>query len=81
MTVDFVMPDLGLNAEPVSVSLWLVDVGSVVLRGDRLLEVAADGITIDIPAPTAGTLRNVYVYEDDRVVPGMRLGTIETSEP
>ena len=78
MLVQITMPDLGLGAEPVVVSLWLVDVGSAVSRGDRLLEVAADGVTIDIPSPATGTLQAAAVYEDDRVSPGMRLGTIET---
>jgi len=77
MPTDLLMPDLGLGSEPVVVSLWLVDVGSTVLRGDRLLEVAADGVTVDIPSPVAGTLRSVFVDEDDRVTPGMRLATIE----
>lgn len=77
MQTDIVMPDLGLGSEPVAVSLWLVDVGAVVSRGDRLLEVAADGVTVDIPSPAGGTLQAVFVYEDDRVTPGMRLGTIE----
>lgn len=78
MLIPFTMPDLDLGAEPVVVSLWLVDVGSVVSRGDRLLEVAADGVTIDIPSPATGTLQATAVYEDDRVTPGLRLGTIET---
>lgn len=78
MQVPVTMPDLGLGVEPVVVSLWLVDVGSTVSRGDRLLEVAADGVTIDIPSPATGTLQAASVYEDDRVSPGMRLGTIET---
>ena len=55
--------------------------GAVANHGDRVvlaaLEVAADGVTVDIPSPAAGTLTAVFVYEDDRVTPGMRLATIE----
>lgn len=79
MLIPIMMPDLDLGVEPIVVSLWLVDVGSTVSRGDRLLEVAADGVTIDIPSPATGTLRAVSLYEDDRVTPGMRLGSIETA--
>jgi pyruvate/2-oxoglutarate dehydrogenase complex dihydrolipoamide acyltransferase (E2) component len=78
MLIPITMPDLGLGDEPVVVSLWLVDVGSTVSRGDRLLEVAADGVTVDIPALATGMLLATVVYEDDHVTPGMRLGTIET---
>jgi len=77
MFVDFTMPDLGLGDDHLAVSLWLVDVGSSFLEGDRLLEVTADGVTVDLPAPTAGKLRVVFVYEDDRLRPGMKLATIE----
>jgi pyruvate/2-oxoglutarate dehydrogenase complex dihydrolipoamide acyltransferase (E2) component len=78
MQIPITMPDLGLGDESVTVSLWLVDVGSAVSRGDRLLEVAADGVTVDIPAPATGTLLATAVHEDDHVTPGMRLGTIES---
>ncbi|MBL9091022.1 MAG: lipoyl domain-containing protein [Planctomycetaceae bacterium] len=78
MLVDFTMPDLDLGDEPVAVSLWLVEVGSSFLEGDRLLEIAADGVTVDLPAPTAGKLRTLFVYEDDRLRPGMKLATIDT---
>lgn len=78
MLVPITMPDLDLGGESVVVSSWLVDVGSIVLRGDRLLEVAADGVTVDIPSPASGTLRAATVYEDDRVTPGMQLGSIES---
>jgi 2-oxoglutarate dehydrogenase E2 component (dihydrolipoamide succinyltransferase) len=76
-TVDFTMPDLGLGDETPVVSLWLVDVGARVLEGDRLLEVSADGVTVDLPSPAAGVLSRVFVYEDDRLTPGMRLAVIE----
>ncbi|HWB01352.1 MAG TPA: lipoyl domain-containing protein [Pirellulales bacterium] len=73
-----VMPDLGL--ENVSLSLWLVDEGAPVTEGDRIVEVQADGVTVDLPAPVSGVLIETRVDEDEPIVPGQALGTIETSE-
>jgi pyruvate/2-oxoglutarate dehydrogenase complex dihydrolipoamide acyltransferase (E2) component len=77
MTVNFTMPDLGLAGEPTVVSQWLVDLGGRVAEGDRLLEVSADGVTVDLPSPIGGVLAQVFVYEDDSLSPGMRLAKIE----
>ncbi|MGC3966177.1 MAG: lipoyl domain-containing protein [Pirellulales bacterium] len=79
-TVDFTMPDLGLGDETPVVSLWLVDVGARLAAGDRLLEVSADGVTVDLPSPASGTLAQVFVYEDDRLTPGLRLAAIEADD-
>ena len=78
--VDFLMPDLGLTRGGANVGTWLVDVGAEVLRGEGLLEVTADGIVIDLPAPTDGVLHAVFVAEDDPLLPGQRLATIVFSE-
>jgi pyruvate/2-oxoglutarate dehydrogenase complex dihydrolipoamide acyltransferase (E2) component len=81
MLVDFIMPDLGLRRGGASVSLWLVDVGSPILPGEGLLEVAADGVTIDLPAPVEGVLHEILVGEDEPLVAGLRLATIAVDEP
>lgn len=80
MFVDFTMPDLGLEGERTIVSSWLVDVGTSVAEGDRLLEVSSDGVTVDLPSPASGVLAQVFVYEDDPVTPGMRLGMVEAGD-
>ena len=71
-----VLPDLGLDDVPVAVSLWLVDPGSEVTEGDRLLELIAGSITIDLPAPASGILVETRVTEDDPLEVGQILGTI-----
>lgn len=76
MLTDFLMPDLGLTRGGANVGVWLVDVGAEVLCGEGLLEVTADGVVIDLPAPADGVLRQVFVAEDDVLVPGQRLATI-----
>ncbi len=72
------LPDLGLAA--VQLSLWLVDVGRRVRAGDRIVEVLADGITVDLSAPATGTLVEQSVSEDEPLVVGQTLGIIEGDE-
>jgi 2-oxoglutarate dehydrogenase E2 component (dihydrolipoamide succinyltransferase) len=80
MHVDFVMPDLGLRRGDAWVSVWLVDVGAPVLAGESLLEVAADGVTIDLPAPAEGVLQRILVSEDEPLAVGRRLAVIATGD-
>ena len=76
--VDLRMPDLGLPAGSVRVSLWLVDKGATVAAGDRVLELVADGVTVDLSAPSDGTLKRTLVAEDDPVEVGLRLAVFAT---
>jgi len=80
MRYNLVMPDLGLGASPITVSLWLVELGSEVTEGDRLVELAADSVTVDLPAPASGMLVETLVTEDEEVQAGQLLGIIEGEE-
>jgi len=70
-----VLPELGLSHWVVS--LWLVDKGRNVTAGDRVIEVLADGVTVDLPAPATGVLVEQLVGDDDPLVVGQVLGWIE----
>jgi pyruvate/2-oxoglutarate dehydrogenase complex dihydrolipoamide acyltransferase (E2) component len=80
MRYEVTMPDLGLGATPLTLSLWLVEVGEELFEGDRLAEVLAGDVTVDIPAPVAGFLREMHVAEDERVSVGQKLGVIEVKD-
>lgn len=77
---DVQMPDLGMGDEPITVSVWLVDVGQRVIEGDRLVEVLAGNATVDLPAPVSGVLGKKLVGLDERVYPGQVLGRILQDE-
>ncbi|HEX3871713.1 MAG TPA: biotin/lipoyl-containing protein [Pirellulales bacterium] len=78
MRHELVLPDLGVDE--VTVSLWLVEVGSAVIEGDRLLEVLADGVSVDLPSPASGTLTELLVAEDDPLTVAQVLGVIESPD-
>ena len=77
---ELVLPDLGLDDQPIAVSLWLVDTGSRVTAGAPLVEVLAGSAVIDLPAPADGTLLETLVAEDEPLEPGQRLAVIEYEE-
>ena len=51
--------------------------GSDVVCGDRILEVLAGEVTVDLPAPATGRLVEQHVAEDDILATGQLLGVIE----
>jgi pyruvate/2-oxoglutarate dehydrogenase complex dihydrolipoamide acyltransferase (E2) component len=76
--VPLVVPEFGLGDVPVIVSLWLVPAGAAVLAGDRVLELVAGGVTIDLEAPVSGRLAAQLVDEDETVAAGATVAEIET---
>ncbi len=71
-----IMPNLGLDDEPLVAGLWLVSPGSRVVTGDPLLEVVADCAVIDLPSPVCGLLTEALVSEDDPLQVGQPLAVI-----
>ena len=74
---DVVMPQLGETADEAEVIAWLKDVGDEVARGDALLEVQTDKITVEIPALDSGILREILVQAGDVVTVGAQIARLE----
>ena len=73
---DITVPDLGLADVPMTLSVWLVPLGTQVIAGDRIVEILAGDVTVDLAAPMTGVLVEVLAREDDLVRPGQVLGLI-----
>lgn len=72
-----VVPDLGLQAdEPITLSVWLVSLGEAVSAGDRVVELLAGEMTVDLPSPCAGELVRRLIAVDEPVTPGTVLGYV-----
>ena len=67
---------MGMGDVPVLASVWLVEVGAEVTEGDRLLEVVAGAVTVDLPSPATGTLAEVFVGEDEPLAVGQLLAVV-----
>ena len=72
------MPDLDILSQIPTVSCWLAPLGSRVVEGDRLIELLAGEVVIDLAAPATGRLAEKQVAAGDSVTPGHVLAVIET---
>jgi pyruvate/2-oxoglutarate dehydrogenase complex dihydrolipoamide acyltransferase (E2) component len=77
---ELILPDLGLDDQPIVAGLWLVEEGSRVAAGEPLLEVLAGSAVVDLPAPADGVLAEILVAEDEPLRTGQRLAVIEWDE-
>lgn len=75
-----VLPELGLGLRSLVVSLWLVEPGSEVTAGDRLLEILAGEATVDLSAPVSGVFVEALVDDEQPVIVGQPVAVIETAE-
>ncbi|ELZ33258.1 lipoyl domain-containing protein [Halorubrum tebenquichense] len=57
---------------------WFVREGRTVEAGDTLCEIQVEKVSIDLQAPTAGTLEEITVAEDDEFEIGDTLGWIRS---
>jgi pyruvate/2-oxoglutarate dehydrogenase complex dihydrolipoamide acyltransferase (E2) component len=80
MRVTLLMPDLDLDGRSVTASCWLIPVGRAVVQGDRLLELSAGEVLVDLPSPATGRLVETHVAEGDVVIPNQPLATIEAED-
>ena len=75
--VDLCVPDLDLPGMRVVVSAWYADVGRRVVAGDRLVELTAGDVTIDLPAPESGLLVERCADLDEPLESGQLLARIQ----
>ncbi len=73
------LPDLDLGEIPVLACSWLAEQGSRVVQGDRLLEVVAGEVSVDLEAPASGRLVQRCVGPEDVLRIDQVLGVIATS--
>lgn len=77
-TVEVRVPDLG-GAEEVDVVEVLVAVGDEVGEDDGLITLESEKASMDVPAPAAGTVRELHVEAGGKVREGDRIATLETA--
>ncbi|MBB0245144.1 2-oxoglutarate dehydrogenase, E2 component, dihydrolipoamide succinyltransferase, partial [Streptomyces alkaliphilus] len=73
---DVTLPALGESVTEGTVTRWLKEVGEEVEADEPLLEVSTDKVDTEIPSPTAGTLLEILVGEDETAEVGAKLAVI-----
>ena len=70
MPADVIMPMLGMAQETGKVIRWLKEDGNTVRKGEPLLEVETDKVTVEIESPADGTLAGIRVPDGTEVPVG-----------
>jgi dihydrolipoamide dehydrogenase len=78
-TIDVKVPDIG-DFTDVPVIEIFVKPGDAVKAEDSLVTLESDKATMDVPAPSAGTVKELKVKVGDKVSEGVAILTLETAE-
>jgi pyruvate dehydrogenase E2 component (dihydrolipoamide acetyltransferase) len=76
MATNIIMPALELAQESGKVLRWLKSSGATVQKGDPIVEIETDKVTVEIEAPASGVLRDVTAQPGDVVPVGRTIATI-----
>ncbi|TNJ47663.1 2-oxoglutarate dehydrogenase complex dihydrolipoyllysine-residue succinyltransferase [Phaeobacter sp. B1627] len=67
MTTEVRVPTLGESVTEATVATWFKKPGDAVAQDEMLCELETDKVTVEVPAPTAGTLAEIVANEGDTV--------------
>jgi len=67
MAVDVIMPQMGESIFEGTITKWLKKPGDKIERDEPLFEISTDKVDAEIPAPTAGVLKEIRVTEGQTV--------------
>jgi pyruvate dehydrogenase E2 component (dihydrolipoamide acetyltransferase) len=76
MPTNVIMPALELAQETGKVLHWLKSPGDTVQKGESIVEIETDKVTVEIEAPASGVLREVSAREGDVVPVGKTIALI-----
>ena len=76
MATEIKVPVLGESVTEATVTKWFKAVGDAVARDEALVELETDKVTLEVNAPTAGTLSEITATEGADVEVGALLGAI-----
>src|SRR6267142_6674171 len=76
MPTNVIMPALELAQETGKVVHWLKRPGDAVQKGEPIVEIETDKVTVEIEAPASGVLRDVTAQAGDVVPVGQTIALI-----
>ena len=77
MSGDILVPSLGESVTEATIAKWFKQPGDAVEADEPLVELETDKVTVEVPAPAAGALKEIVANEGDNVEVGALLGKIE----
>ena len=76
MPTNVIMPALELAQETGKVLRWLKAPGDLVRKGESIVEIETDKVTVEIEAPASGVLQDVTAHAGDVVPVGQTIALI-----
>ncbi|MFQ5859853.1 MAG: 2-oxo acid dehydrogenase subunit E2, partial [Anaerolineae bacterium] len=76
LATNVIMPALGIAQETGKVLKWLKPEGGAVAKGEPLMEIETDKVTVEIEAPASGILANVTAADGDEVPVGQVIAVV-----
>jgi 2-oxoglutarate dehydrogenase E2 component (dihydrolipoamide succinyltransferase) len=76
MAIEITVPALGESVTEATVAKWFKQVGDAVAVDEPLCELETDKVTVEVPAPSAGTLSEIAAPTGSQVAVGALLGRI-----
>ena len=76
MATEIRVPTLGESVTEATIGKWFKKAGDAVAVDEVLVELETDKVTLEVPAPAAGTLAEIVADEGVTVEPGALLGMI-----
>jgi 2-oxoglutarate dehydrogenase E2 component (dihydrolipoamide succinyltransferase) len=80
MATEIRVPTLGESVTEATIGKWFKNVGDAVGDGETLVELETDKVTLEVPAPAAGTLGEITAKEGDTVEVNALLGMLNEGE-
>ena len=77
--VDVMVPSLGESVTEATVATWFKQVGDAVEADEMLCELETDKVSVEVPAPAAGTLSEIVAEDGATVEAGGKLAVIAPS--
>ncbi len=79
MPTDVLMPQMGESIFEGTITKWLKQPGDRVIRDEPLFEISTDKVDAEIPAPSAGVLKEIRHKEGETVKVNTVVGVIDES--
>jgi 2-oxoglutarate dehydrogenase E2 component (dihydrolipoamide succinyltransferase) len=76
MASEIKVPSLGESVTEATVARWLKQPGEAVELDEPVVELETDKVTLEVPAPAAGTIGEIHAAEGTNVPVGAILGII-----
>ncbi len=79
-SVDVMVPTLGESVTEATVASWFKKVGDTVAADEMLCELETDKVSVEVPAPAAGTLTEILAEEGATVAAGGKLAVMGSTD-